>query len=54
MATFSHNYHSYPVHSRWSSHRQGRSVKRWARSANLHEIKVLGERRGSGGAKRAL
>ena len=37
-----------------SSHPQGRSAKRWARSAHLHEIKILRELRGSGGAKRAM
>ena len=36
------------------AHISGRSVKRWARRAYLHEIKVLGEQRGSGGAKQAL
>ena len=35
-----------------SSRPQGRSTKRWARSAHLDGIKVLRERRGSGGAKR--
>ena len=42
--------HSSPT----SSHLQGRSAKRWARSARLHEIKVLRERRGIGGAKWAI
>ena len=37
-----------------STHSQGCSAKRWARSAHLHEIKVLRERRGSGGAKRVV
>ena len=67
MATFSHNCHSYP-HEIPSTH-VGRATyapscrilhtilmlsHRQGRSAYLHQIKVLGERRGSGGAKRAL
>ena len=32
-----------------SGHPHIRSAKRWARTAHLHEIKVFGERRGSGG-----
>ena len=35
-----------------TGHPQGRSAKRWARSAHIHEIKVLRERRGSAGGKR--
>ncbi|KAF8547292.1 hypothetical protein OG21DRAFT_1501633 [Imleria badia] len=36
-----------------SSHLHARSAKRWGRSAHLHEIKVLRERRGSAGGKRS-
>ena len=36
-----------------TSHPPGCSAKRWARSARIHELKVLRERRGSAGGKRS-
>ncbi|KAF8835940.1 hypothetical protein BDN67DRAFT_974774 [Paxillus ammoniavirescens] len=36
-----------------SAHPSTRSAKRWARTAHLHEVKIVRERRGSGGAKHA-
>ncbi|KIK85962.1 hypothetical protein PAXRUDRAFT_831944 [Paxillus rubicundulus Ve08.2h10] len=36
-----------------SAHPSARSAKRWARTAHLHEVNVVRERRGSGGAKHA-